>query len=193
MKYNTQALLAQLEADVREILLQSNELQQVSPDLLCIKPNALQWSVAQILEHLNIYARHYVRAIEQCLHLHQTKPSAEFKPGWLGGYFTRLMKPVGSNTTAKKMKAPKNAQPSQYPNAEAELKEFIGHQHQLLNLLAMAHSANLSKLHIPTSLHSKLRLRLGDSFLFFVAHEQRHCEQIKQTLTTAKAFLYEAA
>lgn len=193
MKYNSEDLLHQSGADVRALLLTAGELQQLPPQLLRTKPEDGKWSAAQVLEHLNVYARHYLPAIEQRLHLHRSTPSEAFRAGWLGHCFVQLMKPIGTTSTAKKMRSPRNAQPSADPDAGVVLKEFAAHQHRLLNLLAVARSANLSAVRIPTSLHPKLTLRLGDTFRFFIAHEQRHFVQIAQTLAVARAFLYQEA
>lgn len=183
MKYNSNALLENLQADTRQIILQANQLLQLPSAALQQQPVPEKWSVAQVLEHLNIYSRHYVNAIEQKLHLNQTEPNVSFSPGWLGNYFTNLMKPKADNTIAKKMKAPKNSIPSTQPNAADMLQEFILYQHQLLNLLQIAKSANLEHIRIPTTLSKLISLKLGDTFRFFIAHEQRHFLQIKNTLT----------
>ena len=183
MKYNSNALLENLQADTRQIILQANQLLQLPSAALQQQPVPEKWSVAQVLEHLNIYSRHYVNAIEQKLHLNQTEPNVSFSPGWLGNYFTNLMKPKADNTIAKKMKAPKNSIPSTQPDAAKMLQEFIQYQHQLLNLLQIAKSANLEHIRIPTTLSKLISLKLGDTFRFFIAHEQRHFLQIQNTLT----------
>jgi hypothetical protein len=186
MKYNSNALLDSLQADVREILLQAKQLENIPAEILQKQPSLEKWSVAQVLEHLNIYARHYISAIEEKLHRNQTSPQLNFHPGWLGNYFTRLMKPDEQNMISKKMKAPKNAIPSVQPDVIQMLEEFISHQHHLLNLLSIAKSANLEYIRIPTSLSKFLSLKLGDSFRFFIAHEQRHFLQINTVLELCK-------
>jgi len=183
MKYNSNALLENLQADTRQIILQANQLLQIPPAALQQQPALEKWSVAQVLEHLNIYSRHYIIAIEQKLHLNQSGPNISFSPGWLGNYFTKLMKPKADNSIGKKMKAPKNAIPSTQPDAANMLQEFIQHQHHLLNLLQIAKSASLDYIRIPTTLSKLISLKLGDTFRFFIAHEQRHFVQIQQTLT----------
>jgi uncharacterized damage-inducible protein DinB len=182
MKYNSNALLDSLQADVRQIILQANQLENLQTELLNQQPAADKWSVAQVLEHLNIYSRYYINAIEQKLHLNQSGPNVDFHTGWLGNYFTNLMKPMDDNKIAKKMKAPKNAVPSSQPNAKAILAEFINHQHHLLNLLQIAKTANLEFNRIPTSLSKFISLKLGDTFRFFIAHEQRHFVQVENVL-----------
>jgi len=182
MKYNSNVLLDDLQGHVRELILQANQLVQNQSAALQQQPSSDKWSVAQVLEHLNIYSRHYIYAIEQKLHLNQSGPNDFFSPGWLGNYFTKLMKPNTDRTGIKKMKAPKNALPSTQPNEAQMLQEFIQHQHHLLNLLQIAKSANLDYIRIPTSLNRLISLKLGDSFRFFIAHEQRHFMQIQNTL-----------
>lgn len=181
-KINSNALLDVLQSDVREILLQCTVLQTKLPAVLQRCPQTGKWSVAQVLEHLNFYSRYYINAIEQQLHLNQSGPNQDFKPGWLGNYFTKLMKPTAERRIAKKMKSPANAVPSTQPDAVAMLAEFVSHQHHLLNLLQIARTANLEYNRVPTSLSKWITLKLGDTFRFFIAHEQRHFLQIENTL-----------
>ena len=179
---NSNTLLELLQSDVREILLQCTALQNTHAALLLQQPQPGSWSVAQVLEHLNIYARYYITAIEEKLHLNQSGPNQNFTPGWLGNYFTNLMKPTDEKTVKSKMKSPANAVPSVQPDALAMLNEFINHQHHLLNLLQIARTANLDYNRIPISLTKLIKLKLGDTFRFFIAHEQRHFLQIENTL-----------
>lgn len=107
MKYNSNSLLESLLADVRQILLEAEQLKALPASMLQSQPSLQQWSVAQVLEHLNIYSRYYIATIEQKLHLNQSGPNTDFTPGWLGNYFTNLMKPNAEKAITKKMKAPK--------------------------------------------------------------------------------------
>jgi DinB superfamily len=177
-KINSNQLLESLQQDVRHIILQVSPLQQLQNTQLQQVPEPGKWSVAQVLEHLNIYSRYYIASIEKKLHLSQTGPNKNFTPGWLGNYFTRLMQPK-EGVIVKKMKAPKNAIPSPQPDGIKMLEEFIAHQHHLLNLLQIAKNANLDYIRIPISLTKLITLKLGDTFRFVVAHEQRHFIQIK--------------
>lgn len=179
---NSNILLELLQSDVREILLQCTALQNTNVTLLTQQPQPGKWSVVQVLEHLNIYSRYYITAIEEKLHLNQSGPNQNFTPGWLGNYFTNLMKPTEDKTIKSKMKAPANAVPSAQPDVVAMLNEFINHQHHLLNLLQIARTANLDYNRIPISLTKLIKLKLGDTFRFFIAHEQRHFLQIENTL-----------
>lgn len=181
-KINSQQLLDSLQADVRQIILQACQLQHLSTEYLERQPDPNGWSIAQVLEHLNFYSRHYIMAIEKSIHLNQSRPGEYFSPGWLGDYFTRLMKPGADNSISKKMKAPGNALPSARPEARQVLDEFIQWQHQLITLLQISRSVNLESIRIPTSLNKMLKLKLGDTFRFYLAHEQRHFVQIRNIL-----------
>jgi len=185
-RINSHSLLDQLQSDVREIILQASALKQKDRHLLELQPLLDKWSVAQVLEHLNFYSSFYIPAIEKKLHLHQTTPHTQFTPGWIGNYFTKLMKPAEGNRIVKKMKSPQNALPSAQPDAGKMLEEFLQHQHQLLNLLQIAKSANLDAIRIQTSLSKLIQLKLGDTFRFFIAHEQRHFIQIRNILFAVK-------
>lgn len=91
------------------------------------------------------------------------------------------------------MKSPKNAIPASKPDTTNQLSKFITHQYHLLNLLQVSKTANLNALRIPTSLSRLITLKLGDTFRFFIAHEQRHFVQIKNTLSVMNALLQDRA
>lgn len=183
--FNSNALIVSLQADIRDIIVRASKLEREQHNMeKC--PATGSWSVAQVLEHLNIYARFYIGSIESKLHMHQTSAGETFNPGWLGNYFTNMMKPGADNTIAKKMKSPKEAVPVSEPDTKTMLQEFLAHQHHLLNLLQVAQSANLETIRIPTFLSRFISLKLGDMFRFLVAHEQRHFVQISNTLAALK-------
>jgi uncharacterized damage-inducible protein DinB len=186
-RINSNVLISRLQSDVRKIILLCHELRQQPANILEQEPAADRWSVAQVLEHLNIYARYYGGAIEKKLHLHQTIAAGYFTSGWLGNYFTKIMEPQDDGTVKRKMKSPGNARPSTKPDSGDMLTEFLQHQYQLLNLLEISRQADLNKIRVPTSLHSFIKLKMGDTFSFLIAHEQRHFLQILKSLQEVKA------
>jgi len=188
---NSNKLLELLQHEVKLIILQANKWKQLPAELLQYQPGENKWSIAQVIQHLNFYSRHYIPAIESKLHYNTYVASSAFKPGWLGDYFTKLMQPSAGNTITKKMKAQKNATPVAVPNAQQELDEFISHQHQLLNILSIAKNVDLNKTRVATSLSSLIKLKLGDTFRFFIAHEQRHAVQVNNILESIKHPAYE--
>ena len=144
---------------------------------LSAAPNPEKWSTAQIIEHLNFYARYYLDAINRKQNQNTAPPRGYFQSGWLGGYFTKLMKPLPDHTLPKKMKAPSNATPSPAPDAEEMLLEFLEHQQHLLSLLEQAKKHDINAIRIPISISPFIKLKLGDTYAFLIAHQERHLLQ----------------
>ena len=139
-------------------------------------------SHAQVLEHLNSYGRYYLPAIEKSLAV--DKPQKQlFTPGWLGNYFTKIMKPGSDGKTGNKMNAPKNHRPAADPDIKPVIDNFLEQQHRLLGLLEKAKQKDIGAIRTPISISRFIKLKAGDTFRFFVAHEQRHFLQIINTLS----------
>lgn len=147
-------------------------------------PNA--WNAAQCLEHLNVYGRHYLPEIEKAIEKAEKPAATTFKSGWLGDYFYNLMLPNNEGGLKSKMNAPKNAIPPTDLDARAVLAEFIEQQEQLLILIERARQVDLASVRVPISLSKWIRLKLGDTFLFLVAHLERHVLQLERALKSAK-------
>ena len=173
-----QKRLIQVVQDVQHFLTRVDALSEWQ---LLQQPVSGGWSLAQVMEHLNVYCRHYLPLIEQAIQKEQGKQGT-YQSGWLGEYFTKLMQPLPDGKLSKKMKAPAKAQPVQALNAVAVKTEFRQHQEKLIQLLQNAHFANWQKQRIPTSLSKWISLRLGDTLRFFVAHEYRHLLQMQRIL-----------
>ncbi len=187
---HTAQLLESLHQQTETLLQKAiGEWQMLPPEVLSAQPSPTQWSVAQCLEHLNIYGRYYLPAIEKAIQKARQNgavPAREFHSGWLGNYFTNLMLPQSDGKLKSKMKAPKNAVPAAYPDARAMLAEFIDQQETMLRLLDAAASVNLNQIRIPISIMPWLRLKLGDTFSFVIAHIERHVLQAERAIVAAK-------
>jgi uncharacterized damage-inducible protein DinB len=178
--YSSKSLLQQLKTDVIEVLeaVQKNYA-HLPENILLAQPAAGKWSIAQTMEHMNTYGRYYLLAIEKTIDkaaLLNNKNTASFMPGWLGDYFTKMMlKPA-------KMKAPSKHIPPVKLNAKEVVEEFMEQQRYLLLLLSKAENIDLGKWRIPITLTKLIKLKLGDTFRFLIAHEQRHMIQIKNAV-----------
>ena len=62
------------------------------------------------------------------------------------------------------------------------INEFIEQQQQLWTLLDRARQYNLNEVRIPITLSKLIKLKLGDTFRFLVAHEQRHMIQARNAI-----------
>jgi len=157
--------------------------EKYSPEALRQSPAEGKWSVAQVLDHLNGYNRYYLAAIKAQLDKPAQPPAqVTYRAGWLGDYFTKLMLPPAPGKKTVKMKSPKDHEPASFPDPEAMISEFISGEEKLLMLLEKSREINLGRVRIPISLNRFIRLKLGDTFHFLVAHQQRHFSQIQQIL-----------
>ena len=185
MTHQSAQLLESLHRQTESFLQKAiSEWQMLPPEILSAQP-AGQWSAAQCLEHLNIYGRYYLPAIEKAIREKKRKggrPADLFRPGWLGDYFAKLMRPLPDGKLKSKMKAPKNAVPSPQPDARAMLAEFIDQQEKLQQLLSAASAVDINRIRIPISIAPWLRLKLGDTFLFLTAHIERHLLQAERAI-----------
>jgi hypothetical protein len=185
-RYCSIELLESLQNDVRRLILEANYLKSIDPAVLLQEPAAGKWSVIQVFEHLNSYGRYYLLAMERSMNK-GSGPVEYFKPGWIGDYFTKLMKPGEDGQVSNKMKSPKDHRPSKYPDAFPVLNTFLEQQQYLLDLLESAKSKNIGAIRTPISISRFIKLKLGDTFRFFVAHEQRHFIQINNALAAIRS------
>ena len=183
MKVKQDELIESLKKDV-EILLECADFFRKEIDALLVPPMPGKWGIAQILEHLNSYGRIYLPQIDKAISASQSNRDAWFNSGLLGNYFTNMMKPKNVFEVKNKMKAFKAHSPESNLNAGKVLDEFVEQQHKLLQLLDMAKLRNLNSISIPLSVTTLIKLKLGDTFRFLIAHEQRHFIQARNSLKT---------
>ena len=183
MKIQQEELLESLKKDV-EVLLECADFFRAEIDALLVPPVSGKWSVTQILEHLNGYGRIYLPEIDKAISGSQSKRSAWFNSGFWGNYFTNMMKPKDVFEVKNKMRAMKSHSPENNLNPGKVLDEFIEQQHRLLQLLDMAKMRDTNAIRIPLSITRLIKLKLGDTFRFLVAHEQRHFVQARNAIKT---------
>ena len=180
-KYDSIELLDQLQSDVREILANAVKLKNEDSGKLLLQPGPGKWSVVQVLEHLNSYGRYYLAEMDRSLQM-DLPATGKFTPGWLGNYFTKLMLPTANGTIGKKMRSPKDHHPPADLDVYPVLNTFIEQQHHLLQQLEKAKTKDIGRIRTPISISRFIRLKLGDTFRFFIAHEQRHFVQIARVM-----------
>ena len=144
-----------------------------------------RWNILQVLEHLNSYYAYYLPMIEKKSANSSSKPRIDFTPGWLGGYFTNMMQPK-DGTIKNKMKAFSNHIPVPRLQASKVIEEFLQHQRKLIYLLELAKNRDMNSIRIPISLTPFIKLKLGDTFNFIIAHNNRHRIQINNLLAFNK-------
>ena len=180
--YATPILLRQLQQKTESLLDTAvSEWQMIPHTRFARKPSAESWSANECLQHLNSYGRYYLPAIEKAIENSLPPASPLFHSGFLGHYFTTLMMPA-DNRKSRKMKSPKEHAPTTIPESHMVISEFIDQQEKLLQLLKAAATVDINRAKVPVSISKWIRLKLGDTFNFFVAHEHRHFLQAQKAL-----------
>ena len=181
-KIKSDELINQLQQDVSKLIAAAQHLQGTDTVKLSYPPAEGKWSATQAIEHLNMYSRFYWPAIENEMVPISREMNAWFVPGFFGNYFTKMMMPKNVYEVKNKMKAMKSYCPDRGQNAEKVFKEFIEHQQKLMQLLETARKRNLENIRVPLSISRFIKFKLGDTFRFLIAHEQRHMIQARNAI-----------
>lgn len=188
MKYLSATLIEGLHDQTEKHISKAiMEWQQLPNAQMVTQPGEGKWSAVQCLEHLNSYGRYYIPAIEKAIAKQkQTGPALYFKSSWLGNYFYKLMLPRQNGSVKTKMKSPKNHQPGIQLNAAETVSGFIGQLETIGQLLTEAGFIDMNKTKVPISISPFIKLKLGDVFLFLIAHISRHMLQAEKAILAAK-------
>jgi hypothetical protein len=156
-------------------------MSKLSEKQLNWRPNPGIWSIAEVLAHLNSYARYYHPAIQKKIETTRFRNTKEdFLSSPLGRSAWKSMKLGRLNNVKRKFKAPKGHNPSidQDLVQGNELTDFLDQQQEFLKIIDGSLGVNLRKVKIPISISKIVRLRLGDALLFITYHNERHMQQI---------------
>ncbi len=185
--YNRNTLIEDLMNQTEAILKKAIEWQLIPHSKFALRPSPESWSANECLQHLNSYGRYYLPAIENILSKSQdSETSNHFSPGWLGDYFTKLMTPAPDGKFSKTMKSPKDHSPKTIIESHLVIAEFIDQQEKLLQLLKKAEKIDLGKNRVGISIAPFIKLKLGDVFMFLIAHLVRHTQQAERALASVK-------
>ncbi|MGC4104608.1 DinB family protein [Ferruginibacter sp.] len=189
MQIQTNLLIAELLNLAEDATDAAKQFKTLSTTELNFKKSLEAWSILECLEHLNLYGDFYLPEIEKQI-LANTKHRANsvFKTGLLGNYFAGLMK--AKNGNIKKLKAPKDKNPVNSALTITTVHRFIKQLELLKVLLEQARTVDLTKTKTAISLTPLIKLRLGDTFRFYVYHIERHIAQAERAAKAAEAHSY---
>lgn len=179
----SEKLIQSLIEQTRQITNQVEKLKNYDLNTLTWKENQDSWSILECLEHLNLYGDFYLPEIENKINNAKTSNDTEFSPGVLGNYFAKSMLPKAK---LNKMKTFKDKNPLNAKLDKTVIDKFIGQQIKLLDLLNQSRNISLNKTKINTSISSLIKLKLGDTFQFFINHISRHLTQIEKIQSAKK-------
>lgn len=172
----TEMLTHTLTGQTHDILSQVQKIKLLHNDLLTWRANKDSWNILECLEHLNRYGNYYLPAIEQKIHSSSSQHDPIFKSGLLGGYFAKSMLP---KKKLNKMKTFPDKNPLHAPLDVTVIDRFIAQQIQLLDLLDKSKHVSWNKVKVETSISRFIKLKLGDTFQFYIHHMLRHMQQIE--------------
>jgi hypothetical protein len=179
MKLIAEKLIEDLSIEFKTHIERVNEFSQLSLEQLNYKVTPDKWSILECIEHLNLYGDFYIPAIEKAINESDNEAQAVFKSGILGNYFVKSMKPKAKLNKMKTFSA-------NNPNgSELDLdviSRFHNQQSQFLHALELAKKVNLTKTKTPISVSKIVKFRLGDTFRFIAAHNDRHILQAEKNV-----------
>lgn len=173
----SEKLIQSLSEQTKQIINQVEKLKENDSQMLAWKETPVSWSILECLEHLNLYGDFYLPQIKHKIKNSNTKTEAEFKSGILGNYFAKSMLP---KEKLNKMKTFKDKNPLNAKLDKSVIDKFIHQQIELLDLLNKSREISLNKVKIEISISSLIKLKLGDTFQFFINHIIRHLHQIEK-------------
>lgn len=179
----SEKLIQALIEQTRKIINQVEQLKNLDKDALTWKASPTSWSILECLEHLNLYGNFYLPEIENKIKNTSTKSETELKSGFLGNYFAKSMLP---KEKLNKMKTFKDKNPLNAKLDKNVIDNFLAQQIKLLDLLKHSRNVSLNKVRINTSISSLIKLKLGDTFQFYINHIVRHLKQVERIETEMK-------
>lgn len=176
-------LIHSLIEQTRQIINQVEKLKNYDLNTLTWRENKTSWNILECIEHLNLYGDFYLPEIERKIKNSTADSEAEFKSGFLGGYFAKSMLP---KEKLNKMKTFKDKNPLHAKLDKSVLDKFINQQINLIDLLNQSRTVSLNKIKIAISISSLIRLKLGDTYQFYINHNIRHLNQIDRIKALTK-------
>ena len=181
MKIKQVLLIEELSAITANAIASAKAFKALPEKDLNSKKDSDQWSILECLEHLNLYGDFYLPEIEkQLLQGLKVSPDAVFRSGTIGNYFANLMKVRDGKI--KKMKSPRDKNPMNSKLTILVIDRFLKQSEKLQILLNQARIVDLTKTKVSISLTRLVKLRLGDTFRFYVYHIERHILQAQKNV-----------
>lgn len=161
------------------------------PKKLSTKPGPDQWSLMEIVEHLNLsYALYRPRIDELLSQLPDlSEPVEQFTSGGIKGWLIDSYQPKNGKRSFK-MKTFSNLEPTVALDQLDEKKQketfdtFFDHMDHLKQTILASRTKNWKKGKMDSAVGSMLRFRLPEAVEFNLNHMDRHLIQMEETLSS---------
>ena len=179
--YNKQELYSELYYKVQEIKTRYAHLKTLRQDQLEWKPGKKPWSIAQCLDHMNLFMDHYLtRELVPKMNLaHSSLVDEDLTPGKMGQTCLMAYHP----DYHKKVRAMRYVKPNKAGTPFNVLfKYFDAHLGRIDELLVHYNNININSYTIGGLGNEMLRLKFGSALLMTVNHNVRHMNQIQRVM-----------
>lgn len=174
-------LIESLMADTYRIIEEVKHIASLEEELIARRSNPDRWSAIECLEHLNIADAHYLIQFDRKLSLAKPCDRESYKPGWLGNYFVKMIKPKADGGIPSPMKTMRKFDPEVKVQRDT-ISKFLEDQEEILGYLSLCKTLDLQKIKIPSAIGAIVTFRLGDALRFLIGHNQRHIIQANNVL-----------
>lgn len=189
MTYQTQRTIDELIATLRAQRAAAEELRKMPMALFHQRPGPKRWSVAEVLEHMNLSSGHYLVRVQRIYAQRRTslRKRGTYVPGPMGERMVHAMRPDAQGRISWRMRTLWMFEPrTERVVGHASLDRFIAMVDGFIDALQLAKVHGLEGPRITSTLGPILRFKLGDAIRFPVAHQERHMLQIQRTLEQLK-------
>ena len=173
---SSKQLLQELSEITKQCISKAEAFKSFSLEQLNFKKDAKSWSILECLEHLNLYGDFYISEIDNQINSSKyLEPKEGFNSSILGSYFVKSMKVNGDKI--KGMKTFSNMDPKNSNLSKSIIDRFITQQEAYLKLIEKAQSVDLTKTKTSITISKLIKLRLCDTLMVVVYHNERHVWQ----------------
>ena len=182
LKQSNFELIESLAGQTRKALAIVRIFGAMAPAPLIFRAASGKWSAVECIAHLNRYFEFYGPLLEAALSGAEPQEGpVYFQSGIMGQFFVGIVTP--RNGTMK-LKAMARMDPATNEGPD-EVKIFQEHLEWFLPILMQCRELDLSRPRVRTAMSPLIRISLGDTLRFIVAHNQRHLEQAQDSVSAA--------
>jgi hypothetical protein len=179
---NTDKWLSEIDKTTIEF---KNEFGGLSNEQLNWKPNESSWSIAQVIEHLDVTSASYYSVI-QSIRDGSYKLPLTGKMTFLVNFFGRFILTAVKPETKRNIKTLPVWEPAKSNISGDILGKFAAEQEKLKQCITSNKDLVEKKTRISSPANRNIVYNLSDAFEIIVTHQRRHLEQARRIATQLK-------